>query len=72
MNKPQNRYLRTPEAAEYLGLSTSWATKARLKGTGPKFSKLSRSVIYDTEDLDSWLATHKVSSTSDYMTQRCA
>ncbi len=50
------RILRTPEAAEYLGLSTSTLEKNRVAGEGPRFIRLGgRAVGYDLRDLDAWL-----------------
>jgi excisionase family DNA binding protein len=48
-------YLTTPEAAEYLGVSTQWLEIARHRGTGPKFCKLSRMVRYKRSDLDQFM-----------------
>lgn len=45
-------YLTTPEAAEYLGVSTQWLEISRHRGTGPKFVKLSRMVRYSRDSLD--------------------
>ena len=60
------RILRTPEAAEYLGLAASTLEKKRLTGDGPEFVKLtSRAVGYDIRALDAWLDTQCRSSTSD-------
>ena len=53
MNK---RILRTPEAAEYVGLSPSSLEKKRLTGDGPRFIRLGgRAIGYDIKDLDAWL-----------------
>ena len=50
------RVLRTPEAADYTGLSPSTLEKYRLSGDGPKFIRLGgRAVGYDIRDLDAWL-----------------
>jgi predicted DNA-binding transcriptional regulator AlpA len=64
--KPQIRVLRTPAAAEYLGLSPSTIEKFRLTGEGPKFVRIgARAVGYRIEDLDGWLAERLRRSTSD-------
>jgi predicted DNA-binding transcriptional regulator AlpA len=63
MSKSQR--LRTPQAAEYVGLSPRTLEKARLTGDGPPFRKIGRAVIYDTDDLDAWLASHVRSTTAD-------
>lgn len=58
--------LRTPAAADYLGLSASLLSKMRLRGDGPIYSKAGpRAVVYDLADLESWLAARKRTSTSD-------
>ena len=45
-------FFTTPEAAEYLGVSTQWLEISRHRGTGPIFCKLSRMVRYKRSDLD--------------------
>ena len=52
----RKRILRTPEAAEYVGLSRSTLEKRRLSGDGPPFLRLGGRVVgYDVADLDEWL-----------------
>ena len=67
MNAYQNLHLRTPQAAEYLGLSASVMEKMRLRGDGPRYAKLGRLVVYDIRDLDAWVDAHKRMSTSDVL-----
>ena len=62
-NQPLNT-LNTEGAAAYLGLAESTLEKARVTGTGPDFVKLGRAVRYRVADLDGWLASRVVSSTS--------
>lgn len=60
------RKLRAPEAAQYLGLSTSTLAKMRLRGDGPPYLKAGRRiVIYDVHDLEAWLGPRRRHSTSD-------
>lgn len=59
------RRMRTRAAAEYVGSSKSTLEKLRLTGGGPPFIKLGRTVVYDSRDLDEWLAARKRLSTSD-------
>ena len=40
------RYLRTPEAARFVGLSVRTLEKHRIYGTGPRYSKLGGRVVY--------------------------
>jgi hypothetical protein len=65
--------IRTPAAADYIGYSVSTLEKKRLTGDGPPFYRLSRTIVYDTRDLDEWLAGHRARSTSnlDSISERC-
>jgi predicted DNA-binding transcriptional regulator AlpA len=60
-----HRRLRTPAAADYVGYSESTLEKKRLTGKGPPFIRLGRAVVYDTRDLDAWLAERRARSTSE-------
>ncbi len=59
------RYLRTPEAARFLGLSGRTLEKHRTYGTGPRYAKLGGRVVYKMEDLQAWVAIGAKASTSD-------
>jgi predicted DNA-binding transcriptional regulator AlpA len=59
-----HRFVKTPEAAEFVRLSTSQLNKLRVFGNGPEFVKLGRSVLYEVEALESWIAKNRRSSTS--------
>ncbi len=59
------RFLRTPEAARFLGLSGRTLEKHRTYGTGPLYSKLGGRVVYRLEDLQTWAARGAKASTSD-------
>lgn len=59
------RYLRTPEAARFLGLSGRTLEKHRTYGTGPAYRKLGGRVVYSIEDLQAWADRGTVTSTSD-------
>jgi predicted DNA-binding transcriptional regulator AlpA len=60
------RKLRVPQAADYLGLSTSTLAKMRLRGDGPPYLKAGRRiVIYDLRDLEEWLGSRRRRSTSE-------
>ena len=59
------RYLRTPEAARFLGLAPRTIEKQRTYGTGPRYSKLGGRVVYRGEDLQAWVASGAKASTSD-------
>jgi len=57
--------LRTTEAAEYVGLAPVTLERMRLTGEGPSFAKLGRAVRYRLQDLDNWVASRLVRSTSE-------
>src|SRR3569833_1113365 len=60
------RRLRTPEAAEYLGVGESTLEKWRCSGYGPAFARAgTRIVVYRIADLDAFLAARRVNSTSE-------
>lgn len=59
------RYLRTPEAARFLGLSGRTLEKHRTYGTGPTYRKIGGRVVYVLEDLQSWAERGAKTSTSD-------
>lgn len=60
-----SRYLRTPEAARFVGLSIRTLEKHRIYGTGPRYLKLGGRVVYRVEDLQSWAESGAKASTSD-------
>lgn len=49
------RLLRVRDAAKVLRLSESWLAKARMRGDGPPFLKIGRSVRYAEGTLREWL-----------------
>lgn len=59
------RFLRTPEASEYLGLSSRTLEKHRTYGTGPVYRKLGGRVVYDLADLSQWADSGLRASTTD-------
>jgi len=59
------RFLRTPEAADFLGLSSRTLEKHRTYGTGPAYRKLGGRVVYALDDLRAWADRGAVTSTSD-------
>jgi len=62
--RPLKRLLSVREAAEFLGISASWLNKARIYGAAPTATIIGRRVLYDTGDLEMWLATRKQRTTS--------
>jgi len=59
------RFLRTPEAARFLGLSGRTLEKHRVYGTGPRYRKIGGRVVYALDDLQSWADRGLRTSTSD-------
>ena len=57
--------LTTKEAAALLKLSESFLAKARMRGDGPRYRKLSRSVRYDKADVLLWLKASAKTSTAE-------
>ena len=58
--------LLTPkEAADLLKVSPSWLAKARMRGDGPPFIKIGRSIRYSELGLLQWMKSHQDLSTSE-------
>jgi predicted DNA-binding transcriptional regulator AlpA len=57
--------LDTPEAAAYVRLSSVTMERLRLTGNGPCYAKLGKAVRYRRADLDEWLASRLIRSTSE-------
>lgn len=51
--------------SKYLGISTSTLAKWRMAGSGPKFIKAGRRVLYREQDIEDWLSLSVHRSTSD-------
>ena len=59
------RFLRTPEAARFLGLSGRTLEKHRYFGTGPAYRRIGGRVVYSVDDLRAWADIGIKHSTSD-------
>jgi predicted DNA-binding transcriptional regulator AlpA len=59
------RLLTPKEAANLLRLSPSWLAKARMRGDGPPYAKLGRSIRYGEGALLQWMKAHLRLSTSE-------
>ena len=57
--------LDTEAAARYIGLAASTLEKQRCAGGGVPFVKLGRAVRYRVADLDAYLASRVINSTSE-------
>lgn len=63
--KEYKRWLNVEQAAEYVGLGQSTLNKMRVYGDGPKFAKLGKSVRYAIDELDRWMESRLIQSTSE-------
>lgn len=57
------RLMSVIDAANRLGVSTSFLNKLRVSGDGPPFVKIGTRVVYDPADLAVWLGGQKRAST---------
>lgn len=55
------------EAGPILRKSKSWFERSRWAGTGPRYVKVGRSVLYLGKDLNAWLASQTRSNTGQGM-----
>jgi predicted DNA-binding transcriptional regulator AlpA len=53
------------QCAEALGLSERTLERFRVSGVGPKFVRMGKSVRYRLSDVEVWLASRVVGSTSE-------
>ena len=63
-NVPPTTLLTAKEAANYLRVSLSWLAKARMRGDGPAYIKVGRSVRYAEAVLIQWMKSRQRLSTS--------
>lgn len=59
------RLLTPSETATSLGVSLSWLAKARLRGDGPTYIKIGRTVRYSTSAIRDYLRARTRISTSE-------
>lgn len=64
-------YLTQKEVAAHLRLSERTLERHRVCGTGPRFVKLGRPIVYRRRDVEDWAAAHTVSSTSEAEVRLC-
>jgi hypothetical protein len=64
MADPHNlsRPLAEPDAAKYVGWTASALRAWRRMGRGPAYVRVGRSVRYLPNDLDDWLARHRIAT----------
>lgn len=59
------RWLRERDAAVHVGLAPSTMAKLRLSGSGPRYVKMTRAIVYDRRELDRWMEDRMIRSTSE-------
>lgn len=57
--------LTTPEVAGRLGVAEITLRKWRIHGTGPRFIRCGANIRYRASDLESWVSSRTVGSTSE-------
>jgi excisionase family DNA binding protein len=62
---PTFTFLTPKEAAARLKVSLSWLAKARMRGDGPPYAPVGRSIRYPETDLIEWMKSHRRLSTSE-------
>jgi predicted DNA-binding transcriptional regulator AlpA len=59
------RLLTPKEAAHFLRVSLSWLAKARMRGDGPPYIPIGRSIRYGEAALQQWMKSRQRLSTSE-------
>jgi excisionase family DNA binding protein len=59
------RLLTPKEAADLLRVSMSWLAKARMRGDGPPYIRIGRSIRYSEAALHHWMKSRQRLSTSE-------
>jgi len=57
--------LTAKEAAARLKMSSSWMAKARMRGDGPPYIRIGRSIRYTEPAVIQWMKSRQRSSTSE-------
>jgi predicted DNA-binding transcriptional regulator AlpA len=72
MHMPMNRHpldastvLTPKETAARLKVSSSWLAKARMRGDGPPYIRVGRSIRYPESALSQWMKSRQRLSTSE-------
>jgi predicted DNA-binding transcriptional regulator AlpA len=64
-SKNVENLLSTPEVAQRLGLAEITLRKWRIAGSGPRFIRCGANVRYRAADIESWVSSRTVGSTSE-------
>lgn len=59
-------FLDQAETAQLLRISERTLERKRLDGSGPRFRKFGRRVVYGIDELTEWADIHTYQSTSEY------
>ena len=62
--RSRTQLLTPKQAAQRYGWGVSTMAKWRIEGSGPAYLKVRRSVYYTPEDINAWLDSKRVTSTS--------
>lgn len=65
LNSVENALITEAAAADYLGISIRTIQAWRVRGGGPSYVKMGKSVRYRPSDIQSWIEAHLASSTSE-------
>jgi predicted DNA-binding transcriptional regulator AlpA len=65
LGTPTNVLLTPKETAARLKLSTSWLAKARMRGDGPPYIRIGRSIRYTEAALLQWMKSRQRLSTNE-------
>ena len=65
-------FLTQNEAAEFLRLSPRTLERHRVAGTGPKFTKLGRRIVYRVSEIETWATERTFTSTAEADEARAA
>ncbi len=60
------KLLTTIEVAALLRVSASWLAKARMRGDGPPYIKVGRSIRYSEAAIHQWMKSRQRLSTSEH------
>lgn len=60
-----SRTMRTPEAAECLGLAPRTLENWRQQGKGPRYARVGHVVIYREEDIDAYIRSCLIGSDTE-------
>ena len=64
-NSGIERLLTPKEIADLFRVSTSWLAKARMRGDGPPFIRIGRSIRYSEAAVRQWMKSQQRLSTSE-------